>query len=86
MAVAGRLGARRAEPPPYPEVKGTKMQTYDLKITGDKLVLTIDLNQQGRVSGTGKTILVSSSNGIVAVDYPKRPGMKIGWNLMVPNR
>lgn len=59
---------------------------YDVKVTGDKLVITIDLTNTGRPSGTGKTILVSTTNGSLPVDYAKRPGMKISWNLMVPNR
>jgi hypothetical protein len=57
---------------------------YDLKVTGDKLVLTIDLTHAGKLSSTGKTMLVSTSNGALAVGYPQRPGMKISWNLMAP--
>jgi hypothetical protein len=61
------------------------MNGYDLKVTGDKLVITLDLTEEGRPSGTGRTLLVSSSNGSVPINYGKRPGMKISWNLMVPN-
>lgn len=71
---------------PRPVKGNRKMNGYDLKVSSDKLVLTIDLNQQGRPSGTGKTILVSTSNGSVPIAYDKRPGLKISWNLMVPNR
>jgi len=55
-----------------------------MKVTGDKLVITIDLTKQGVASKTGKTNLVATTHGAVLIDY-KRPGLKVALNLMAPN-
>jgi hypothetical protein len=60
------------------------MNGIDLKVTGDQLVVTIDLTAEGVVSSTGKTKLVASTWGSVNVDYAKRPGLKLALNLMEP--
>jgi hypothetical protein len=57
----------------------------DMKVTGDKLIVTIDLSAKGTPSSTGKTLLVASSHGAVPVDFPKRAGMKISFNVTVPH-
>lgn len=60
------------------------MDGIEMKVTGDKLVVTIDLTRRGSPSSTGKTLLVASTRGAVAVDYPKRDGMKVAINLTIP--
>jgi hypothetical protein len=62
------------------------MAGIEMKVNGDKLILTIDLTATGEPSSTGKTLLVASTRGAVAVDYPKRPGMKVAVNVTVPPR
>ena len=54
-----------------------------MKVAGDKLVITIDLTRPGAPSSSGKTRLVASTRGAVAVDY-KRPGLKVAVNVTVP--
>jgi hypothetical protein len=61
-----------------------RMNGIDMKVTGDKLVLTIDLTARGAPSSTGKTLLVASTRGAVAIEYPKRPGLKVAVNVTVP--
>ena len=55
-----------------------------MKVTGDKLVITIDLTGAGVPSSTGKTKLIASTRGAVPVDYAKRPGIKVAVNVTVP--
>ena len=62
------------------------MAGIEMKVSGDKLILTIDLTATGEPSSTGKTLLVASTRGAVAVDYPKRPGMKVAVNVTAPPR
>jgi hypothetical protein len=61
------------------------MDNVDLKVTGDKLVITIDLTRSGTPSSTGKTKLVASTGGAVPIDYAKRAGLKVALNVMAPN-
>jgi hypothetical protein len=60
------------------------MDNVEMKVTGDKLVITIDLTKQGVASKTGKTKLVATTHGAVPIDY-KRAGLKVAINLMAPN-
>jgi hypothetical protein len=62
------------------------MAGIEMKVRGDKLMLTIDLTATGEPSSTGKTLLVASTRGAVAVDYPKRSGMKVAVNVTAPPR
>jgi hypothetical protein len=62
------------------------MNGIEMKVSGDKLILTIDLDQKGEPSSTGKTLLVASTRAAVPVDYPKRPGMKVAVNVTAPPR
>lgn len=59
------------------------MENVDLKITDKKkLVITIDLKQKGRPSGSGKNLVVATTSGnqeIVGFD-----GMKLGLTLYKP--
>jgi hypothetical protein len=60
------------------------MENVEIKVTGDKLVITCDLTARGVTSKTGKTKLIASTHGIVPVEC-KRPGVKLALNVMVPN-
>ena len=49
------------------------MENVDLKVDGDKLVITVDLKPKGKLSSTGKTLLVASTRGATALSsYAKR--------------
>ena len=60
------------------------MENISMKVEGDKLIVTIDLKPAGVVSGSGKTRLVATTRGAVAIDYAKRPGLKLALNVMAP--
>jgi hypothetical protein len=46
-------------------------------------VITIDLKAEGSLSSTGKTKLIASTRGAVAVEYKNR-GIKAAVNVTVP--
>ncbi len=54
-----------------------------MKVVGDKLVLTIDLTKPGSLSSTGKTKLIATTRGAVAVEFKNR-GVKVAVNVTVP--
>lgn len=60
------------------------VENMEMKVTGDKLVITVDLTGKGAPSSTGKTKLIASTRGAVAVSYDKRPGLKVAINVTVP--
>jgi hypothetical protein len=61
------------------------MDNVDLKVTGDKLIITVDLTKPGTASKTGKTKLVGSTHGAVPISYGKRSGLTVALNVMAPN-
>jgi len=60
------------------------MDNIEVKVEGNKLVITVlDLNR-GKPSSTGKTRLIASTGGSLPVDHPKIKGLKVALNVMVP--
>lgn len=59
------------------------MDNVDMKIQGDKLTITVDLNAPGTRSSTGKTLLIASTRGAKDVVH-KRSGVKVALNVTVP--
>ena len=55
------------------------MKNVDMKVEGDRLVITVDLAQEFGVSKTGKSITIASTEGNVSV--PGREEIKIGVNV-----
>jgi len=49
------------------------------EVAGNKLVLTIDISGKGKVSASGKSMVVASTRGNVAVADTK--GLILGLNL-----
>jgi hypothetical protein len=61
------------------------MENIDIKIDGQKLIVTIDLAQGvGDLSASGKSRSVASTNGNVKVSYPALAGLTLGVNCYVP--
>lgn len=60
------------------------MDNVEMTVTGNKLVITVDLSKPGTLSSTGKTKLIASTRGAAAVDYPKLAGLKAALNVTVP--
>jgi hypothetical protein len=55
------------------------MKNVDMKVEGDRLVITVDLAQEFGMSKTGKSITIASTEGNVSV--PGREEIKIGVNV-----
>jgi hypothetical protein len=58
------------------------MKNIKLKVEGDKLVIEVDLKQNFGLSGSGKSIIIASSEGNQSV--PDKPEVKIGLNIYRP--
>jgi len=50
----------------------------EVAITGNNLILTIDLAEEQGLSTSGKNMVVASTHG--NVDLPGKPGWKLGVN------
>lgn len=59
------------------------MKNVDLKVTGDKLVITVDLSKSYGLSASGKSTTVATTAGNVPV--PGREEVKIGLNIYRAN-
>lgn len=57
------------------------MDNVDVKITGNKATITIDLSQRHGVSGSGKSTLVASTHGNVTLVS----GIQLSLNAYVKN-
>ncbi len=57
------------------------MENVTIKVTGNKLVIEVDLTAEGRPSSTGKTMLIATTGGAERIDC-KRRGVKVALNVM----
>ncbi len=57
-------------------------QNVDLRVQGDKLVITVDLTKSFGMSSSGKSVLIASTVGNVSV--PGREEVKVGLNVYRP--
>lgn len=60
------------------------MKNVETKVDGDKLVITVDLTKNFGPSKSGKTVIIATTEGNVALE--ERPEVKIGLNIYKPNR
>lgn len=58
------------------------MENVEMKVAGDKLTITIDLAAAGKLSSTGKTMLIATTGGAQPVSHSRGP--KVAINVMVP--
>ncbi len=58
------------------------MKNVKMTVTGDHLLIDIDLREHGDVSKSGKSIIIASTEG--NKDVPGAPGVKIGMNIYKP--
>lgn len=54
------------------------MKNIEMTVTGDKLVITIDLKKDFGVSASGKSIVIATTAGNVSV--PGHESIKLGIN------
>ena len=55
------------------------MKNCDVRVEGDKLVVTIDLTKRFGLSSSGKTTIVSTTEGPIGV--PGHEHIKLGVNV-----
>lgn len=55
------------------------MKNGEMKVEGDRLVITVDLSKEFGESKSGKSITIASTDGNVSV--PGREEVKIGVNV-----
>jgi len=58
--------------------RNSRQQCYN-DLTGNKLVIEVDLSQEFGISSSGKSRTVASTKGNVAI--PEHPDIKIGLNI-----
>lgn len=59
------------------------MKNVDVKVTGDKLVITVDLSKSFGLSASGKSTTIATTAGNVSV--PGREEVKMGLNIYRTN-
>jgi len=55
------------------------MKNIEMKVEGDKLIITVDLSKRFGKSSSGKSILIASSEGNQSV--PGKEEIKMGLNV-----
>ena len=55
------------------------MKNVDIKIEGNKAIITVDLSKDYGPSKSGKTRIIDSTEGNVSL--PDRPEIKMGLNI-----
>lgn len=55
------------------------MKNVEMKVDGNILTIKVDLSKEFGPSSSGKTIIIASTEGNVAIDGPE--GTKIGLNV-----
>ena len=58
------------------------MQNVEFEIQGDQLVIRVDLSQELGVSSSGKSVIIATTGGNVAV--PGWEAVKVGLNVYRP--
>jgi hypothetical protein len=58
------------------------VENVHLKVDGDKLVITVDLKPKGKLSSTGKTLLVASTRGATALSSYAKRDITVALNVM----
>lgn len=57
------------------------MKNIEMEVKGDSLVITVDMSKRFGKSGSGKSIIVASTEGNQSV--PETDGVKIGLNVYI---
>ncbi len=60
------------------------MQNVEFEVRGDRLVITVDLSQELGVSSSGKSVIIATTGGNVAV--PGWEDVKVGLNVYRPQQ
>lgn len=59
-------------------------QNLTAEIEGDELILRIDLSIPGTVSASGKSSVIATTRGNIAIATPAGGQLKLGLNLYAP--
>lgn len=55
------------------------MKNCEMKLTGNILTITVDVSKEFGKSGSGKSIIIASTEGNVSI--PEKEDIKIGLNV-----
>jgi hypothetical protein len=55
------------------------MRNVNMSVSGTILTITVDLSKPGELSSSGKTMVVSSTEGNTSI--PDKPDFKVGLNV-----
>ena len=64
------------------EKRGNTVKNIDMRVEGDRLIITVDLTQEYGLSSSGKSITIASTDGNVSV--PEHEHIKAGVNIYRP--
>jgi hypothetical protein len=62
------------------------MKNIEMKIEGNRLIITVDLNKEYGPSSSGKNIIVATTEGNQSVPGREEHGIKIGVNVYKKNK
>lgn len=60
------------------------MKNVKMSITGNKLLIEVDLAESGDISKSGKSVVIASTEGNKSV--PGADDIKVGLNVYKPNK
>ena len=60
------------------------MKNVEMRVEGQRLIITVDLTADQGPSSSGKTTIIATTGGNVAV--PGREDVKVGLNIYKPRR
>lgn len=62
-------------------------QNNGLSVTfkNGKMVITVDMGNERRPSGSGKSMIIASSSGALRVESPDGEDVRVNLNVYVPN-
>jgi hypothetical protein len=60
------------------------MQNVEFQVQGNQLVIVVDLTQEVGISSSGKSLIIASTSGNVAV--PGFEAVKVGLNVYRPQQ
>ncbi len=58
------------------------LKNIQMSVEGNKLIITVDLDQEFGLSSSGKSITIASTEGNISV--PGREDVKVGLNVYKP--
>ncbi|MGI9059536.1 MAG: hypothetical protein ACR2H5_13245 [Ktedonobacteraceae bacterium] len=71
---------------PIAQNRRVSMQNVSFQVQDNQLVITVDLDQELGVSSSGKSIIIATTGGNVALTVPGYDEIKVGVNVYRPQQ